>query len=89
MTTSNLNGLVKQRIEKLYHQHVKSLLPTERLWLVELIAHDLAIHNDEVPEKQKRSIMELRGLGKEIWEGIDPQKYVDELRKEWERYEKA
>lgn len=29
---------------------------------------------------KKRSIMELRGLGKEIWEGIDAQEYVDELR---------
>ena len=40
---------------------------------MELIAHDLVM-----PEQPKRSIMELRGLGKEIWEGIDPQKYVDE-----------
>ena len=29
---------------------------------------------------KKRSIMELAGLGKEIWEGIDAQEYVDELR---------
>ena len=29
---------------------------------------------------KKHSIMELRGLGKEIWEGIDAQEYVDELR---------
>ena len=29
---------------------------------------------------KKRSIMELEGLGKEIWEGIDAQEYVDELR---------
>ena len=32
----------------------------------------------------KRSIMELHGLGAEIWEGIDAQEYVDELRKEWD-----
>jgi hypothetical protein len=25
------------------------------------------------------------GLGKEIWEGIDPQAYVNELRDEWDR----
>ena len=29
---------------------------------------------------KKHSIMELKGLGKEIWEGIDAQEYVDELR---------
>lgn len=32
----------------------------------------------------KRSIMELHGLGKEIWEGIDAQEYVNELRAEWD-----
>ena len=29
---------------------------------------------------KKHSITELEGLGKEIWEGIDAQEYVDELR---------
>lgn len=27
---------------------------------------------------------DARGLGKEIWEGIDAQAYVDDLRSEWE-----
>ncbi len=31
-----------------------------------------------------RSILELEGLGKEIWEGVDPRKYIDELRDEWD-----
>ena len=35
-------------------------------------------------EAQRRSIMELRGLGKEIWQGVDAQKYVDSLREEWD-----
>ena len=28
----------------------------------------------------KHSIMELEGLGREIWEGIDAQEYLDQLR---------
>ena len=28
--------------------------------------------------------MELHGLGAEIWEGVDAQEYVNELRKEWD-----
>jgi len=28
---------------------------------------------------------DLAGLGKEIWEGEDAQRYVDRLRDEWER----
>ena len=30
-----------------------------------------------------RSILELEGLGKEIWKGVDPKEYVEELRNEW------
>ncbi|MDA0735335.1 MAG: hypothetical protein O2909_12205 [Chloroflexi bacterium] len=33
--------------------------------------------------KQLHSILELRGLGKEIWEGIDAQEYVDQERNSW------
>ncbi len=29
--------------------------------------------------------IDLRGVGKEIWEGIDAQEYVNGLRDEWER----
>jgi hypothetical protein len=31
-----------------------------------------------------RSILELRGLGKEVWEGIDPDEYVAQERDSWE-----
>lgn len=37
------------------------------------------------PPVRRRSITELRGLGAEIWEGIDAQEYVNALRDEWER----
>ncbi len=33
--------------------------------------------------KPRHSLLELEGLGKEIWEGIDPQQYVDEERNSW------
>ena len=32
-----------------------------------------------------RRLSELRGLGKEIWQGIDAQAYVDRLRDEWDQ----
>jgi hypothetical protein len=28
--------------------------------------------------------MELHGLGAEIWQGIDAQEYVEQLRSEWD-----
>jgi hypothetical protein len=72
------------KVEELYKQHIKPLLPAERLWLVELIAHDLLAQPAGLAQRPKRSIMELHGLGKEIWEDIDAQEYVNELRKEWD-----
>ncbi len=33
---------------------------------------------------RKRSITELRGLGKEIWKGIDPDEYVAKERDSWD-----
>jgi hypothetical protein len=35
------------------------------------------------PSEPKHSIMELCGLGKEIWEGIDAQEYVNNERASW------
>lgn len=34
--------------------------------------------------RRKRQLTELRGLGKEIWAGIDAQEYVNEMRDEWQ-----
>jgi hypothetical protein len=69
--------------EQLYEQHIKPLPAVERLRLMELIAHGLVSslgHN--VPHS--RSLLELEGLGEEIWQGIDSQVYVNELRSEWD-----
>jgi hypothetical protein len=32
-----------------------------------------------------RSLLELEGLGAELWQRIDAQKYVDQLRSEWDQ----
>ena len=32
---------------------------------------------------KRHSIMELRGLGKETWQGVDAQEYVDDERNSW------
>jgi hypothetical protein len=33
---------------------------------------------------RQHNILELRGLGKEIWEGIDPDEYVRKERDSWD-----
>ena len=77
--------MATKRVEEIYEQQIKPLPAVERLQLVELIAHGLAATVGlDVPHS--RSLLELEGLGQEIWQGIDPQTYVNELRKEWDQH---
>ncbi len=68
-----------QTVEEIYQQYIKPLPDKEKLRLIAKVSVDLA-----ETEKPKRSLLELEGLGKEIWEGIDAQEYVNELRNEWD-----
>ncbi len=70
-----------QTAEEVYQQHVKPLPNREKLRLIAKVSNDLA---ETETEKPKRSLLELEGLGKEIWEGVDAQEYVNELRNEWD-----
>ena len=67
-------------VEELYNQEIRSLPATDRLRLLALIAKDLA----QAPVETRHHITELRGLGKEIWQNVDAQKYVSDLRDEWD-----
>lgn len=41
---------------------------------------------DALKEHQpKRSLLELRGLGKGTWQGIDIDAHINEMRDEWDR----
>jgi hypothetical protein len=68
-------------IAEILHQ-AKTLSPQERKELVKLLVDSLDVP-DAIPRQQRR-LSELRGLGKEIWEGIDAQEYVNRLRSEWD-----
>lgn len=58
----------------------RTLTPEEQLQLI----HELiAVARHQVAAKPKRSIMELKGLGKEVWNGIDAQEYVNQERGAW------
>ncbi|MFN8512245.1 MAG: hypothetical protein U0841_06570 [Chloroflexia bacterium] len=53
----------------------------QRRLLIELT---LLIEQEALPQP-KHSLRELRGLGKEIWEGIDAQEYVARERAAWNK----
>ena len=59
---------------------VLQLTPDEQLQLLELLS---SIIRDR-GITQRHSIMELEGLGKEVWQGIDVEKYIEEERNSWE-----
>ncbi len=66
-----------------YHEicrQVEELPPDEQLQLLEVLA---AIVHRRMTQNPKRSILELEGLGKEVWQGIDGQAYVDQERASW------
>ena len=41
------------------------------------------VERDET--RQERSLLELEGMGAEIWKGLDAQAYVNDLRQEWDQ----
>lgn len=59
----------------------KELSAEDRKELVKMLVDLIAEDNN----RSKRSLHELRGLGKGIWQGIDAQDYINELRDEWDR----
>jgi hypothetical protein len=71
-------------VEQLYEEQIRSLTPEQKLRLIALIAGELTEQIHTLPQPRRRSLMELEGLGAEIWQGIDAQEYVDQLRSEWD-----
>ena len=61
-------------------EQAKTLTPQERKELTKLLIDMM----DGGDGPHQRRLSELRGLGKEIWQGIDAQEYVDQLRDEWD-----
>lgn len=70
-------------------QEMKIIIPTlshqERKELLEVLVDTFTVPDSNVTSEPKRSLRELRGLGKEIWAGIDAQQYIDEQRNDWDR----
>ena len=59
---------------------VESLSRAEQLRLISELAENL---REEALPEARTSILDLQGLGKEIWQGLDAQDYVDRERSSW------
>jgi hypothetical protein len=56
------------------------LPPVDQLRLLEGLA---ALVRQQIAPAAAQSVTALRGLGKEIWQGIDAQEYVNQERAAW------
>ena len=61
---------------------IEQLSPEEKRQLIEYVARDLQ-RTQSAPVHL--SWQDARGLGKDIWTGVDVDQYVDALRQEWDR----
>jgi hypothetical protein len=61
---------------------VEKLSSEEKLRLIERVARDLQQKPQATP---LLSWKDAQGLGKELWEGVDVDRYIDALRDEWNR----
>lgn len=81
----NRNGHIGDRImpEANYNQVVsgmKALSLSDQLRLLEQM---VAIIRQRTATRRPRSIMELKGRGKDIWKDLDVKRYLDEERSSW------
>jgi hypothetical protein len=61
-------------------RRARCLTSTDQLRLLEELAGSLRRQDTS---RRTRSILELQGLGKEIWREIDAQEYIDQERSSW------
>ena len=68
-------------------KELTSLSSDELEQLGDVIPKDVIQHlqNGTRHKKGKRSIMELQGLGKELWRAIDVDEYLRQERASWDR----
>ncbi len=68
---------------RIYEQEIKPLPRALRLQLLVRIAQDLS-ETEMIEHEGEPTLLDMEGLGAEIWQGVDAQQYVNELRDEWE-----
>jgi len=71
MATANYRKIVTQ---------VQQLELSEQFRLLKTLSNFI---QHEVAAKPSRSILELKGLGKECWRKIDIEQYIDQERNSW------
>jgi hypothetical protein len=69
-------------VDDLYDREIRRLSLPDRLHLARRILNEAAA-GDAGTQGRHRSLLELEGLGADLWSGVDAQDYVGQLRREW------
>lgn len=64
----------------IHDEYIRPLSREDQRLLLDILQIEL---NNGEGQGQQHSILELHGLGKEIWQGVDANEYVRTLREEW------
>jgi hypothetical protein len=62
------------------YKEISQLTDTEKISLLSKLLLEITANFNK---EQKGNIYDLKGVGKEIWEGMDAQEYVNKERETW------
>ena len=71
-------------VDELYEQQVRARPLRERLQLAQRILAEAADAGAADRGERRRSLLELEGMGADLWDSVDAQAYVERLRQEWD-----
>lgn len=71
------------KVDDLYDLEIRGLPLPDRLRLAQRILGDVATEAT-AEAGPSRSLLDLEGLGAELWGSVDAQDYVNRLREEWD-----
>lgn len=66
--------------KNIYDEHIRSLPREQRVQLLNILKSELEDGDDN---GESHSILELHGLGKEIWQDVNSKDHLNKLRDEW------
>lgn len=65
-------------------EEIRALPVEDRKQLIMVIVDSLT---EPVPlPPRKKSLLELEGLGEEIWAGVNTDEYINQMRDEWDKH---
>lgn len=77
-----MEGAIAMSLQEIIAE-VQTLSLDEQKQLIKVLV-DIVSEPTHNSATKTRTLRELRGLGKEIWAGIDAQEYINQQRDEWD-----